>query len=206
MAGLDFNATPLTIILLILNIAASVYALRYDRGLIERCSLNVGRVLDHREDDRILLSGFFHADGGHLLFNMLTLFFFGPEMERTLGTLHFLVLYFGSELAASLLTLYVQRKNKAYSSIGASGAISGVITAFCILYPTSKIYLFFIPIGIPAIIYAPAYIAYSMYAMSNKGFGGRVAHEAHLGGAIAGVVLLLLLYPDAIHTFFSHFR
>lgn len=197
-------ATPVAYGLIAVILIDSLFALGADSSAIEKGSLHVQRVLRRKEYYRILSSGFLHRDIAHLLFNVLTLYFFGPHMELLLGSFRFLLLYFGCEIAANLLTLYVQRNNLTYSSIGASGAISGVVSAFCLFEPLAKIYIFFIPIGIPAFIYAVGYIAYSMYAM-EAGHRAGIAHEAHLGGAVAGLLLTLLLRPDALAIFMSNF-
>ena len=148
---------------------------------------------------RWLTAGFVHVGLAHLAFNMLTLFFFGPFIEGVVGSWRFLVLYLGAELAANALTYWRHRSNPAYSAAGASGAISGVVFAFVLFRPWEPIYLFFVPVGIPALIFAGLYVALSVYA--SKQGGGRVAHEAHLGGALGGVALTLLLYPASLGIF-----
>lgn len=205
MTSIDILQVPMTYIVIFLNTVVSGHAFYLDRSAIDRGSFHVGRILRHGEYHRMLTSGFLHADLMHFLFNMLTLYFFGPYMELQLGSVGFLVLYFGAMIAANLLTLYLQRRNLAYSAIGASGAVSGIVFAFCLFEPLAGIYVFFIPVAIPAVIYAIAYTAYSMYAMRDPAFGSRVAHEAHLGGALGGILLTLLMRPEALQIFLSHF-
>jgi membrane associated rhomboid family serine protease len=110
----------------------------------------------------------------------------------------------GCELAANLLTLALKRGIRTYRSLGASGAISGVVLSFCLFEPMAKIFIMFIPVGVPAFLYAIFYILYSTYAMRDD-LRGSIAHEAHLGGAIAGIVLTLILRPDALGMFLSNF-
>ena len=107
-------------------------------------------------------------------------------------------------LGGSLLTLLVRRNDPSYRAIGASGAISGVLFGFVLLRPLQSIYLFLIPIGIPAVLFAIGYVAVSVLGMRTR--WGKIGHEAHLGGALGGVVLTLLLYPAAWRIFLSHFR
>ncbi|HET6566853.1 MAG TPA: rhomboid family intramembrane serine protease, partial [Rhodothermales bacterium] len=147
---------------------------------------------------------------GHLLFNMLTLYFFGPVMEQLLGSIPFYILYFGSELTAHLFSLYMNRNNPNYAAIGASGAVSGVVFAFCLVSPFTPLFLFFIPIPIPAIVFALLYVLGSIYAMrvsrgggAGSGFVSGIAHEAHIGGAIGGVVLAILLEPALLPHFLN---
>jgi membrane associated rhomboid family serine protease len=137
----------------------------------------------------------------HLAFNLLTLYFFGPFIEGQLGSWRYLALYFGSELAANALTYWRYRGDPSYSAVGASGAISGVVFAFVLFRPWAPIY-FFPDVGIPALIYALLYVALSIYAAKQgAASGSRIAHEAHLGGALGGVLLTLLLYPAALGIF-----
>lgn len=204
MGELDFARFPITYAIIFANVLISGYAFFVDSDLINRWSLQVGAVLRGKQYHRVLTSGFLHGDPPHFLFNMVTLFFFGRFMEATLGPIGFLILYFGSELAANGYSLWARKNDLMYASIGASGAVSGVLFGFCLLRPLDEIYIFFIPFGVPAFLYAGLYIAYSMYAMGNTR-GGGIAHEAHLGGAIGGIILTCLLFPPALQIFFSHF-
>lgn len=201
----DLLQAPIVYVVILLNTIVAGYSFYLDDSAIDRGSLHVGRILRHGEYHRLLTSGFLHADLMHFLFNMMTLYFFGPYMEQLLGSLGFLALYFGAEVIANLFSLYVQRGNPSYTAIGASGAVTGVVFAFCLFEPLAGIYIFFVPVPVPAVIYAIAYTAYSMYAMRDQTFGGRVAHEAHLGGAIGGILMTLLLQPDALAIFLGHF-
>lgn len=201
---LDFSETPVTLLLLLVNVLVSVYALFFDQSLVDRLAFKPRQILKHGEYYRLVTAGFVHVGLGHLAFNMITLFYFGPYMERVLGPGSFLLLYFGAELAAHGLSLMLHRETAGYAAVGASGAISGVLFGFCLFEPFSKLYLFFIPIGIPAVLFAVGYVALSMYAMKHgreTGMTGGIAHEAHLGGAIGGLVLTLLLEPGALSIF-----
>jgi membrane associated rhomboid family serine protease len=131
---------------------------------------------------------------------MVTLFFFGPVIEQILGPIGYLVVYVGSDLAANALTYWRHRNNPSYSAVGASGAVSGVLFSFCLFFPLEKIYIFF-AIPMWAIVFAVVYIVGSVYAAGQG--GGRVAHEAHIGGALGGLALTLLLFPEAIQIFLS---
>lgn len=183
----------------------SGYAIFFDQNLIDHLSFRPRKVLQDKEYYRMITGGFVHGGIGHLLFNMITLFYFGPALEARLGSVGFLILFFGAELAAHGFTLWLHRKSPHYAAVGASGAISGIVVSFSIFYPFKLIYLFLIPVGIPAWIFALAFIAFSAYAMTRKGdhqLGG-IAHEAHLGGALGGVILTMLLDWRAISVFIS---
>jgi membrane associated rhomboid family serine protease len=199
---------PITLALLVLNVAISGYALFVDASLIRATSFQPARVRERGEYHRFLTAGFVHAGMGHLAFNMITLFFFGPLLERILGPAFFLVLYFGSELGAHALTYALNRNDPHYSAVGASGAISGVIFAFCVFFPLEKLYLFF-ALPIPAIVFAFGYVFGSVYAMQHgrqQGLPGNIAHEAHVGGALMGIVLTIALEPRAIQSFLRSFE
>lgn len=183
----------------------SGYAIFFDSNLIDHLSFRPRKVLQDKEYYRMITGGFVHGGIGHLLFNMITLFYFGPALEARLGSAGFLILFFGAELAAHGFTLWLHRKSPNYAAVGASGAISGIVISFSIFYPFKLIYLFLIPVGIPAWIFALAFIFFSAYAMTRKGnhqMGG-IAHEAHLGGALGGIVLTMLLDWSAISVFIS---
>ncbi len=202
---MNFTDTPVTLILLLLNVLVSGYALLQDESLIDRLGFRPVRIREQREWYRFITAGFVHAGMAHLAFNLITLYFFGPLLEMVLGPLNFIVLYFGSELAAHALTYWFHRGNEDYNAVGASGAISGIVFAFCLFAPFEKLYLFF-AVPIPAILFAIGFVAVSIYAMNKtRGRMGGIAHEAHLGGALGGVVLTILLEPRALQVFLSHF-
>ena len=202
----DLAATPVTLVLLVANVLISLYALFSDPGLIDRLSFKPRAILEGGEYYRMISGGFVHGGLGHLLFNMITLFFFGPTLEMLLGSAEFALVYFGAELAAHGLTLMLHKDNPHYAAVGASGAISGVLFGFCLFFPLEKIYLFIIPIGIPAAVFAIGYVVVSIFAMRRareQGQLGGIAHEAHLGGALGGLLLTILMEPRAIPVFFD---
>lgn len=199
---IDLSSTPVTLLLLIINVLVSGYALFFDPSLIDRLAFKPREILKDRQYQRMITGGFVHVGIGHLAFNMITLFFFGPLLEQILGPVGFLLLYFGAELAAHALTLVIHRDSPNYAAVGASGAISGVVFAFCLFFPFELLYIFF-AIPMPAIVFAVLYVAGSIYAMRQKdeGMTGGIAHEAHLGGAIGGLLVTILLEPRSIGIF-----
>lgn len=144
--------------------------------------------------DRLLTHGFIHADWPHLLFNMLTLYFFGRNIEVAMNVLAgpaVFVLFYLSAIVVAILPSYLRHRRDAnYSSLGASGGVSAVLFASILLQPWTFIY---IPIPIPAIVYAVGYVAYSFW-MDKRG-GDGINHSAHLSGAIYGVLFMLLMDP-----------
>jgi membrane associated rhomboid family serine protease len=202
----DFTDAPVTLLLLLANVLVSGYALFADDSLIDRLGFQPRRIREQGEYYRYITAGFVHAGLGHLAFNMITLYFFGPWLENILGSVQFVVLYFGSELVAHALTYWMQRQKEAYNAVGASGAISGVVFAYCLFFPFHTLLIFFIPM--PAIIFAVGYVGVSIFAMrkaKRQGQVGGIAHEAHLGGALGGVVLTIAMKPGVIEIFLGHF-
>jgi membrane associated rhomboid family serine protease len=194
---------PVSMMILIATALISLMAFNAPR-IIGRYALSPYEVIQRGRWDQLITSGFLHADLGHLFMNMITLYFFGPLMDRVLGPAGFTLLYFGSMLCGSLLTLAFHHRDPRYRALGASGAISGVLFGFVLLRPMAPIFVFLIPIGIPAALFAILYVLVSVFGMRRR--WGNIGHEAHLGGAIGGLVLTALLYPGAINIFLSHFR
>ena len=193
-----FLDAPVTLFLLIVNVLIGVYTSSADPSLVGRMAFRPAQVLRDREWYRFITAGFLHVGIAHLAFNMVTLFFFGPVVEGILGPVRFALLYIGSDVAANALTMARHRKNPTYSAVGASGAISGVVFSYCLFDPFGLLYIF-LAIPLPAILFAVLYVVFSVQA-SRQG-GGRIAHEAHLGGAIGGLALTILLYPAALSFF-----
>ena len=146
------------------------------------------------EQFRMFSSAFLHADISHLAFNMLTLYFFAPVVYGFLGDFSFGLIYLGSLLSGSLLTLFFHKNEYSYRAIGASGAVTGILYAAILINPEMNLYLFFIPIPIPAYIFGIGYLLYSIYGMKAK--RDNIGHTAHFGGAIGGYLITLIKEPQ----------
>jgi membrane associated rhomboid family serine protease len=184
----------LTIAILAVTCLVSWMAFK-DQKLMQRLLLWPPAVQKKHEYWRLLSYGLVHADFQHLLFNMITLFFFGRVLEgffaRYLGSFGLLWFYLGG-LLVSILPTYIKNRNNAnYHSLGASGAVSAVLFSFILLSPWSMIIVFVIPV--PAILYAVAFLGYSIY-MDHRG-GGYVNHSAHSWGAAYGVLFTVIMEP-----------
>ena len=153
------------------------------------------------EKIRMISAGFLHVDWLHLGFNMYALYLFGDIVDARLGTVGFLAIYFGSLLAGSLYSFTYHKKELYYSAVGASGAVSGIVYSCIMLFPEMQLGLILIPIPIPGYIFGVAYLLYSIYGMKNR--LGNIGHSAHLGGAIGGYALTLLLYPQIFQENFT---
>lgn len=174
-------------------------------SLFERYKFQPQAILKGREYDRLLTSGFLHVDFTHLLFNMLTLFFFAGVVIRfftvvvgnsSVGAVIFAVVYLASIIGGNLLALLFQRNNYRYSAVGASGGVSGILFASIVIYPDLQLYLFF-AIPMKGWFFALIYLAYSIYGMRKQ--LGNIGHEAHLGGALVGLIAPLIFAPDLIY-------
>jgi len=151
-------------------------------------------VAEGRNYQGMILSHFAHADSSHLLFNMLTLYSFGPVVEFGLGALNMLLIYVAAGIFSTLFVYYRHRTDPKYRALGASDSVSGIIFSAIVLLPGMSVYFFFVPIPIPAPLFAIGYIVLSTYLMRRG--GGRISHEAHIAGALAGLLLAGLLSPE----------
>jgi len=134
---------------------------------------------------------------------MFTLYFFGRIMEHILGPVYFLGLYLTALLVAGIPSVIKFRKDPNYATLGASGAVGGVLFAYIFLFPLESIYLLFIPIPIPAFVFGILYLIYSMY--ESKQDRGKINHEAHIAGAVWGIVYLVAFVPNTIDHFLTVF-
>jgi membrane associated rhomboid family serine protease len=185
-----------TIVVIAANVIIS-YKGFGDFIFFERYKFQVGPIL-RGEKFRMFSSGFLHVDVQHLLFNMLTLYFFADVITDLLGRLNFILIYIASLLFGSLLSLYFHKEEYYYSAVGASGAVTGVLYSAILLQPGLNLYMFFIPIPIPSYVFGIGYLLYSIYGMKNK--VGNIGHDAHFGGAIGGYIMTLLLSPWLFQT------
>ena len=177
------------------TIALSLIGLYSSPKVIERSLFRPYWVARKKQYDTFITSGFVHADLMHLIFNMVTFYFFGFGLERRIGGVQFALLYFIGLIASHIGTYYKQKNNPEYASLGASGAISAVLFAAIVYNPHSSLYIIPIPVPIPAPLFGIAYLAYSWYASKNP--HGRINHDAHIGGALAGLAFVAVTDPRA---------
>lgn len=195
---LSFSAAT---IIFIVTIATSLIGLFAAPKLIDRSLFRPYWFLRRRQYDTILSSGFVHADLLHLIFNMMTFYFFGFLLESAIGSTQFLLLYFAGLLISHGGTYIKHKRNPEYACLGASGAISAVLFASIVLFPENSLIVFPIPLPIPAPLFGIGYLAYTWYAARNP--HGRVNHDAHLSGAITGLVYVAVVAPGAYQHLFS---
>lgn len=195
-----------TIIIIAITVLISLTAF-YKEGEMERLLFWPTRIKEKGEYYRFLSSGFIHGGWAHLLFNMITLYYFGRiaefvftrSFEGFIGEGVYIGLYILSMIAADLPTYFKHKENPNYRALGASGAVSGVLFSSILYAPWAKIYIFFIPIGIPAFIFGFLFLVLSLYM--DKREGGHVNHNAHFWGAIFGVVYTIIVLPEIVPFF-----
>lgn len=190
------NLSLVTMVIIAANALIS-YKGFSDYGFFERYKFNVGAIR-RGEQIRVFSSGFLHVDWTHFFLNMFTLYFFADIVVMELGTLNFIVVYIISLILGNLLSLYFHKDEYHYTAVGASGAVTGILYAAILLHPSMKLYMFFIPIPIPAYVFGIGYMLYSIYGMKNR--IGNIGHDAHFGGAIGGFVVTLILLPSLFQT------
>ncbi len=193
------DISTITLILLGLNGLVTYKGLN-DFSFFNKYCFNINQI-NRGERYRFITSGFLHVDWMHFAFNMLTLYFFADIIIHVSGVLYFLIVYIASLLVGNILTYQFYKNQPHYRAVGASGAIMGVLYASIMLNPSMSLYMFFIPIPIPAYMFAVGYLLYSLYGMKKNNDG--IGHTAHIGGALAGLILIVLKYPILIQTEFK---
>ncbi|WP_348056504.1 rhomboid family intramembrane serine protease [Dokdonella sp.] len=171
--------------------------------LIDRLILWPPAITRAKEYWRLATCGLIHADPQHLIFNMITLYFFGrlvePFLATRIGAIGYALFYVVGLVVSSLPSYLNHRNDPAYRSLGASGAVSAVLFAFIVLQPWATIYVFVLPI--PAVIYAVLYLAYTFYM--DRRASDRINHSAHLWGAVYGMLFPVLIEPAVLPRFFQ---
>ena len=185
---------PTLLVLIGLTVLTSLKGFN-DLSFFRKYEFHIGSIRAG-ENVRMFSSAFLHADWGHLFFNMFTLYMFAPVVINYLDSFSFLVIYFGSLVFGSLLTLLFHKDDYSYRAIGASGAVTGVLYSAILLNPDMNLYLFFIPIPIPAYVFGIGYLLYSIYGMKAK--NDNIGHTAHFGGAIGGFLITILKQPEML--------
>lgn len=190
-----------------ITVAVSVSAFN-NRELMAKMQFNPYLIQNRRQAHRFVSYGLVHADWGHLGINMFVFYSFGRIVLEyyqyyfgSKGIMYFLMLYIAGLAFSTIADFARQKNNFYYNAVGASGAVSAIVFASILFEPMSKIYLFFIPIGIPAFIFGVLYLAYSAYmAKRNQ---DNIGHDAHFWGAVFGFVFTIILKPSLIPAFFE---
>lgn len=182
-------------LILVITVLTSLAGLFLMPSLITRSMFRPYAIAHGHDYYTILSSGIVHADIAHLLFNMMTFWFFAFPLERRIGTPMFVALYLVGLVLSEARTYSKHRDSPDYASLGASGAISAVLFASIVYFPGISLFVAFIPIPIPAPLFGVGYLAYCWYA--GRRAGGRINHDAHMDGALAGLLFVALTNPSA---------
>jgi membrane associated rhomboid family serine protease len=181
-------------ILIIINVAFSYKG--FTNGLFfDGYKFEVDKILINKDYKRLVTSGFLHVSWTHLIFNMISLYAFSGLLETQIGGGKFLLVYFASLIGGDLLSLFVHKNHGDYNAVGASGAVSGIIFASIALFPGMGVGFFGLPFSIPSWLYGILYILYSVYGIKSS--KDNIGHDAHLGGALVGMTVALLIQPAA---------
>jgi membrane associated rhomboid family serine protease len=201
----------ITTLIVIITVIVSLIA-ENNYSLKDRLLFSPYHITKYNQYYRFITSGFIHGGYLHLAFNMISLFFFGnnvvePTFQRifpgSTGSLFYLILYFGGMIVADIPSFIKNRNSYSYRALGASGAVSAIVFSGIMFYPNIEISLFFI-VPIPGFVFAALYLFYSYY-QSRYG-NDNIGHDAHLFGALFGIVFTIAIYPPVIQIFIENFR
>ena len=182
------------IILILANVLFSLQGFK-DIVFFNKYKFNVLSI-QRGDKYRFFSSGFLHVDYMHLGFNMYALYLFSDTVLSYFSVPQYLLIYTFSLLAGNYFSLMIHKSEPYYSAVGASGAVTGIVYASIVLFPNMEMYIFPIPIAIKGYVFGIGYLFYSIYGMKNQ--IGNVGHTAHIGGAIAGYVITILLMPSVL--------
>ena len=185
---------PATVVVLLVTAVATLVAFQ-NHDLFERWMFKPREVLAGRQFERMLTSGFIHVDWPHFIFNAYSFYSFGETIEVIYGAWVLLLIHFSSILGGSLLSLLIHRHHD-YRAVGASGGVCGVIFASIFLLPGGGVSPLMVPVFIPGYVYAILFLVFSFVALRRH--VGNIGHEAHLGGAIIGLLVATALYPSVV--------
>lgn len=195
-----FNIAPVASIIFVFTIITSLYAF-YDHSIYGKFMLHPYSVSRGQNVYTLITSGLVHADWMHLFFNMFTFYAFAFALESSMGSLRFGILYFLGLVLSDLPTVFKHKDHFNYNSLGASGAISAVLFSYILFNPMSKIYIMFIPIGIPAVVFGVLYLIYCAYASRNS--RDHINHDAHFFGALTGLIFTIIFVPGILQNFIT---
>lgn len=197
----------ISLIIIVVTVLVSILAFN-NRELFHKLTFNPYSIKNKNEWWRFVSHALLHADWIHLGINMYVLYSFSNIVETTYlnslgyrGLFYYFLLYLGGVLFSSVFDFGKQKDNPYYNAVGASGAVAAVVFASILIYPGGSLFLFPIPFPIPSWAFGILYIIYSAW-MGKKG-GDNIGHNAHLWGAIYGLIFTALTIPGVLTGFFE---
>ena len=194
------SIAPVASIIFVFTIVTSLYAF-YDQSIYGKFMLHPYSVSKGKNVYTLITSGLIHADWMHLFFNMFTFYAFAFTLEQMMGSWQFGLMYFLALILSDLPTVFRHKNDFHYNSLGASGAISGVLFSFILFNPMAGIGILFLPFSIPAVIFGGIYLAYCAYASKNS--RDNINHDAHFFGALTGLIFTIIFMPGILQNFFA---
>ena len=193
-------AAPVACAIFAITILTSILAFSND-NLYANMILHPYSVYRKQRVYTVITSGLIHNDWMHLIFNMFSYYFFAFRLETLIGHWEFGLLYIVSLILSDLPTVYKHKNDEWYHSLGASGAVSAVIFGSIMFSPLDKMYILPLPFGIPAVLFGVIYLVYCNYA--SKYSRDNINHDAHLFGAISGLLITIALNPHIVNSFIN---
>lgn len=194
------NNTPVASLIFLFTIITSIYAFN-DHTLYGKFMLHPYSIARKYKWYTFITSGLIHADWMHLIFNMMTFFFFAFQLELMIGSWQFAAVYLLGLILSDIPTVMRHKNDMWYNSLGASGAISAVLFSFILFRPFSAMVIFPLPIPIWAIVFGPLYLVYCVYA--SRQARDNINHDAHFFGALTGLIVTVLIVPGIIPNFLA---
>ena len=194
------SIAPVASIIFVFTIVTSLYAF-YDQSIYGKFMLHPYSVSKGKNIYTLITSGLIHADWMHLFFNMFTFYAFAFALEQMMGSWRFGLMYFLALILSDLPTVFRHKDDFHYNSLGASGAISGVLFSFILFNPMAGIGILFLPFSIPEVIFGGIYLVYCAYASKNS--RDNINHDAHFFGALTGLIFTIIFMPGILQNFFA---
>jgi membrane associated rhomboid family serine protease len=199
----------ITYLLIGVTVAVSLYAFK-ERSVLAKLIMNPYQISKNKQYYRFASSGFIHNDHMHLIFNMFSLYFFGRAVEMIFGIIfgelavvYFIGLYLLGIIVSDIPTFLKNKNNPRYNSLGASGGVAAVIFAFILFSPLDKICIYF-ALCIPGFILGTLYVVFSWY--QGRKSNDNINHDAHLYGALFGLIYCIIVYPRSLSIFWDEIR
>jgi len=193
-----FALAPVASVIFAITVITSLIAF-YNEDIYSRFMLHPYSVSRGKRVYTLITSGLIHNDWMHLIFNMLSYYFFAGVLEKNLGHWQFGVLYVLSLVLSDLPSVNKHKEDYGYHSLGASGAVSAVIFGSILFAPLTPIYIMLIPIPIYGVLFAVLYLVYCHYA--SKHARDNVNHDAHMFGALSGLAITIILHHEVLPLF-----